>query len=73
MGLTAMAIHHPMTSWIFCCRSRRTLTPAQDPLPLAPWARDRALDQVQDRVQAAMAVVPQRVELLAAEQVSEST
>lgn len=68
-----MEIHHPVTSWIFCCRSRRTLTPAQDQLPLAPWARGRALDQVQDQVQAAMAVVPQQVELLAAEQVSGRT
>lgn len=61
MGLTVMEIHRPVTSWIFCCRSRRTLTLAQGRLPRAPWNRDLALDQVQGQVQAAMAVVPQQV------------
>lgn len=61
----------PATCWTSCCRSRRTLTQAQDLPPQAPRARDRArvqvLDLGQDRDQA---VERQRVELLAAEQVS---
>lgn len=71
MELTAMVTPHPATCWTSCCRSRRTPTPALDQPPLAPWAQDQALDQVQDLAQdQARAVVHQLVELLAAEQVS---
>lgn len=70
-GLTVTVTPHPATCWTSCCRSRRTLTQAQDLPPQAPWARDRALvqalDLAQDRDQA---VECQQVELLAAEQVS---
>lgn len=70
-GLTVTVTLRPATCWTSCCRSRRTLTQAQDLPPQAPWAQDRAQVQVLDRAQDQdQAVERRRVELLAAEQVS---
>ena len=64
MGFTVMVTPHPAICWTSFCRNRRIPTRALDQPLLAPW------DQVQDPAQAAMAVVPQLVELPEAEQVT---
>lgn len=63
-----MVTHHPVTCWTSCCRSRRTHTLGLDQPPLALWALGQ--DRDRDRDQDVTAVGLQRVEPLAAEQVS---